>query len=93
VGAWSCRGAGIRRLDGLAQIWKIVEQLLLPFLAGQLLRPWIGAFIDRHKPCSRYVDQGSILLVVYTAFSESVNEGLWQHSCADLAGGLSCCPA
>jgi sodium/bile acid cotransporter 7 len=68
-------GAG----SGWSQVLTIVEQLLLPFLAGQLLRPWIGAFIDRHKPVLRYVDQGSILLVVYTAFSESVTEGLWQH--------------
>ena len=64
---------------GVKQLLSIVEQLLLPFIAGQLLRPWIGAFIDRHKPVLRYVDQGSILLVVYTAFSESVTEGLWQH--------------
>jgi hypothetical protein len=56
----------------------IVEQLLLPFLAGQLLRPWIGAWVDRKKPMLKIVDQGSILLVVYTAFSESVNEGLWH---------------
>jgi sodium/bile acid cotransporter 7 len=56
----------------------IVEQLLLPFLAGQLLRPWIGAWVDRKKPMLKVVDQGSILLVVYTAFSESVNEGLWH---------------
>ena len=26
----------------------------------------------------KYVDQGSILLVVYTAFSEAVNEGIWH---------------
>jgi len=56
----------------------IVEQLLLPFLAGQLLRPWIGSWVDRRKPMLKIVDQGSILLVVYTAFSESVNEGLWH---------------
>jgi sodium/bile acid cotransporter 7 len=56
----------------------IVEQLLLPFLAGQFLRPWIGKWVDRHKPMLKIVDQGSILLVVYTAFSESVNEGLWH---------------
>jgi sodium/bile acid cotransporter 7 len=59
-------------------IISIVEQLLLPFLAGQLLRPWIGRWVDRHKPMLKIVDQGSILLVVYTAFSESVNEGLWH---------------
>ena len=59
-------------------VMSIVEQLLLPFLAGQFLRPWIGAWVDRKKPMLKIVDQGSILLVVYTAFSESVNEGLWH---------------
>lgn len=59
-------------------ILAIVEQLLVPFLAGQFLRPRIGAWVDRHKPALRWVDQGSILLVVYTAFSASVIDGLWQ---------------
>ena len=77
VGALMLQSAGTG--DGLGQVMKIVQQLLLPFVAGQLLRPWIGAFVDRHKPVLRYVDQGSILLVVYTAFSESVVEGLWRH--------------
>jgi sodium/bile acid cotransporter 7 len=77
----------------LAAILAIVKQLLLPFLAGQLLRPWIGAWIDGHKPMLKIVDQGSILLVVYTAFSESVNEGLWHKlSLPSLIGlGLLCC--
>lgn len=59
-------------------IWRIVAQLLLPFVAGQLLRPVIGAWAERHKPMLKYVDQGSILLVVYGAFSEAVTEGLWS---------------
>lgn len=70
------RGAGGG--SALDAVWTIVEQLLLPFLAGQFLRPWIGKWVDRHKPMLKIVDQGSILLVVYTAFSESVNEGLWH---------------
>ncbi len=56
----------------------IVLQLLVPFIAGQLLRPVIGAWVDRNKPMLKYVDQGSILLVVYTAFSAAVSEGLWH---------------
>jgi sodium/bile acid cotransporter 7 len=79
--------------SALDPILAIVEQLLLPFLAGQLLRPRIGPWIDRHKPVLRWVDQGSILLVVYTAFSDSVIEGLWQKlSMPALAGlaALSC---
>ena len=31
----------------------------------------------RRKAMLKFVDQGSILLVVYTAFSEAINEGLW----------------
>jgi sodium/bile acid cotransporter 7 len=64
--------------SALDSILSIVGQLLLPFLAGQFLRPRIGAWVDRHKPVLRWVDQASILLVVYTAFSESVIEGLWH---------------
>jgi len=93
VGALLAQGATAAGGSGFGQVMKIVQQLLLPFMAGQLLRPWIGGFIERHKPVLRYVDQGSILLVVYTAFSESVTEGLWQHvSGWTLAAliGLSC---
>jgi sodium/bile acid cotransporter 7 len=83
-------GAGGSSLDA---VLGIARQLLLPFLAGQILRPWVGAWVDRHKPMLKIVDQGSVLLVVYTAFSESVNEGLWhQLSLESLValGVLSC---
>ncbi|MGP4044527.1 bile acid:sodium symporter family protein [Streptomyces sp. 2A115] len=68
---------------------KIVLQLLVPFVAGQLLRRWIGGFIARHKKILGLVDRGSILLVVYTAFSEGMVQGIWhQVSPARLAGLL-----
>jgi sodium/bile acid cotransporter 7 len=57
----------------------IVTQLLLPFFAGHLLRPLIGTFVGRHKRLLSYVDRGSILLVVYTAFGAAVTEGLWHR--------------
>lgn len=63
----------------------IALQLLVPFMAGHLLRPWIGAFIDRNKRVLMPVDRGSILLVVYTAFSAAVVGGIWtQVNIADL---------
>jgi sodium/bile acid cotransporter 7 len=69
---------------------KIVLQLLVPFLAGQLLRRWVGGFIARHKKILGYVDRGSILLVVYTAFSEGMVQGIWhQVSAVRLAGLLA----
>ena len=67
-------GAGM----SLDSIEKIVLQLLVPFVAGHLLRPVIGGFVTRHKAVIGYVDRGSILLVVYTAFSAAVVGGLWH---------------
>ncbi|MEV0320892.1 bile acid:sodium symporter family protein [Streptomyces sp. NPDC050658] len=58
---------------------KIVLQLLVPFLAGQFLRRWVGGFIARNKKVLGYVDRGSILLVVYTAFSEGMVQGIWHQ--------------
>lgn len=58
---------------------KIALQLLVPFLAGQLLRRWIGGFLARHRRIIGFVDRGSILLVVYTAFSQGVVAGIWQQ--------------
>ncbi|WKK25026.1 bile acid:sodium symporter family protein [Streptomyces olivoreticuli] len=57
----------------------IVTQLLIPFLAGQLLRRWVSGFLVRHKKVLGYVDRGSILLVVYAAFSEGVIRGIWHQ--------------
>ncbi|MER7840941.1 bile acid:sodium symporter family protein [Streptomyces sp. NPDC096040] len=71
-------------------IVKIVLQLLVPFVAGQLLRPWIGEFVARHRKVLGLVDRGSILLVVYTAFSEGMVRGIWhQVSAVRLAGLLA----
>lgn len=62
----------------LESILKISVQLLLPFLLGHLARPLVIHWITRHHGWLRYVDQSSILLVVYTAFSDSVSSGLWH---------------
>ncbi len=58
---------------------KIVVQLLLPFVLGQIARRWIGNWVGRHAQMLRPVDQSSILLVVYTAFSQAVVQGIWHQ--------------
>jgi len=77
----------------LEAIVHISVQLLLPFVAGHLMRPWIGGWIDRNRGWLVKVDQSSILLVVYTAFSASVIGGLWQTvpPATLVALGLVCC--
>ena len=72
---------------------KIILQLVVPFIAGHLLQPWVGGFVKRHAKRMKLVDQGSILLVVYTAFSAAVVEGLWHTLPVTALAGLVvlCC--
>jgi sodium/bile acid cotransporter 7 len=73
-------------------IGRILLQLMLPFVVGHLARPWIGGWILRRRQILGLVDRGSILLVVYTAFSAAVIEGLWkQVPLQALAGLLAVC--
>lgn len=65
--------------SGLEQIGKIMLQLLVPFVLGHLARRWIGGWVERHKSLIGKTDQTSILLVVYTAFSAAVVNGIWTR--------------
>ncbi|CAN7394910.1 bile acid:sodium symporter [Rhizobium sp. LjRoot30] len=73
---FSIGGHGGFSLDALEQI---LLQLLAPFVVGQILQPWIGGWIRARKKLLTPVDRGSILMVVYLAFSEAVVEGLWHN--------------
>lgn len=64
--------------SALHSIGAISMQLLLPFVLGHAMRPIIGAWVDKHKKKLSRLDQTSILLVVYTALSASVVQGLWS---------------
>ncbi|MEZ5212167.1 bile acid:sodium symporter [Gordonia sp. PP30] len=61
-----------------ASITKLLLEILLPFVVGQVLRPWVAPRLRRYAEPTKYVDRGSIVLVVYVAFSEGVREGLWS---------------
>lgn len=63
----------------ISGIEQICVQLLLPFIAGHLARPWLGAWAARNKALLAITDRGSILIVVYTAFSGAVVHGIWQQ--------------
>lgn len=79
--------------SSLDSIGRILLQLMLPFVVGHLARPWIGAWVHRRKQVLGLVDRSSILLVVYTAFSAAVIEGLWKQVPPHALGGLVvvCC--
>ncbi|KRG87567.1 bile acid:sodium symporter [Stenotrophomonas daejeonensis] len=66
--------------DPLHAVGAIMLQLLVPFVAGHLLRPWLARWVERQRALLRHTDQGTVLLVVYGAFGESVSEGLWHDT-------------
>ena len=77
----SAKAGGI----SLHSVGLIVFQLFLPFCSGHLLRPWIAGWVARRKTLLTFVDRGSILMVVYTAFGAAVVKGIWhQVSFGDL---------
>jgi sodium/bile acid cotransporter 7 len=53
-------------------------QILLPFLLGQAVRPLIGDWLERHRLLTTAFDRGSILVIVYSAFSEGTASGVWH---------------
>lgn len=64
----------------------IFLQLLAPFLVGQMLRPRIGEWIARHRRLLGLTDRGSILLIIYVAFSHGVRDNIWaQVAVTDMA--------
>lgn len=69
---------------------EIAAQIIAPFVVGQLIRPWVGAWLLRHAPLTSAVDRGSVLLIVYAAFSAGMVEGIWgQLSVGTLAAVLA----
>lgn len=54
---------------------EIALLLLAPFILGQLTRRWVAG-IAANK-ATKIVDRGSITMVVYSAFSKGVVDGIW----------------
>lgn len=78
LAAWLLSMPGAGAAISADAVGKIALQLLLPFILGHLARPVLGAFVDRHRSLVGRTDRSTILLVVYTAFSAAIVEGLWQ---------------
>ncbi|MBX3191824.1 MAG: bile acid:sodium symporter [Labilithrix sp.] len=71
--------AGGSSTISLDSVWKIVFLLLAPFAIGHALRPLTAAWHERNRRWLGFVDRGSILLVVYAAFSAGVVNGTWSR--------------
>jgi solute carrier family 10 (sodium/bile acid cotransporter), member 7 len=63
----------------MSGVWRLVEQLLIPFAAGHLLRPWLGGWVARNKKLLSLTDRATVVLAVFSAFSAAVIEGIWHQ--------------
>ncbi|WP_339527522.1 bile acid:sodium symporter family protein [Pseudomonas sp. EL_65y_Pfl2_R96] len=71
-------GSGAGGIDLGSTLLDLCAMLLLPLVLGQLLRPLLGKFFARHKRYTNIADKLVILLLVYSAFCNSMVSGMWQ---------------
>ncbi len=56
----------------------VLLKLLLPFIVGQLLQPFVGNWIRSHRSLTKTVDYTAIILVVFSAVVKATNDGAWS---------------
>jgi len=77
LAAWVLHTHGVQLSFGVFR--DILLQLLAPFVAGQLLRRWIGGWVLENRRVLGFADRGSILLIIYVAFSKGMAEHIWRQ--------------
>lgn len=60
---------------GMSGVGDVLLHLLLPFVVGQLIQPWVGAWIRARRWIAVYVDRGAIVLIVFSSVSGAAGVG------------------
>lgn len=68
---------------------KVMTMMLLPFVLGQALQGYAGAWVKANKPIVSFLERGTIALAVYVSFSGAVSEGVWGRVGAASWGWLA----
>lgn len=69
--------------DGISfetAVFGIAKLLLLPLVLGQLTRPFLESLHNRYKAITSSTDRIVILMLIFSAFSDSVSSGLWRDN-------------
>lgn len=64
--------------DVLGVIVDLLIWLVSPLVLGQIARRWMADWAKRHKALVHRVDRGTILLIIYTSFCDSIMRGVWS---------------
>ncbi|PZU10874.1 bile acid:sodium symporter family protein [Sphingomonas sp.] len=65
--------------SGLEGMGEVALQILVPFIVGHLMRPWLKDWIARNKQLVSLTDRSTIVIAVYSAFSAAVLGGIWHQ--------------
>jgi sodium/bile acid cotransporter 7 len=68
---------------------EILLLTLVPFGVGMLLRPIVWRWVDAHKRWVNWISNAVILLIVYTAFCDSVQNRIWVQFGFGLTVGVA----
>lgn len=71
-------------MDFWHSVFSISKLLLLPMVIGQLMRPVLLAWSERNKAVVGKLDRYVILLIVYSAFCDSIDHGIWSDFSTEL---------
>lgn len=66
--------------DFLNVVQKLVIQIIVPLVIGLLLQRLLGNWAKRYSKQLGLLDKGTILLIVYSSFSESFGSGLFTSA-------------
>lgn len=58
-------------------IFDLLRWLVLPLVLGQLSRPLFAGLAKKHKARINFADRATILVLVYTSFCDSFQQGVW----------------
>lgn len=61
-----------------SSIKDVLLKLLVPFIFGQCLQPFIGSWVRAQKWLTKTVDRGTIMVVVAASVSGATARGLWD---------------
>ncbi|WP_186756620.1 bile acid:sodium symporter family protein [Echinicola salinicaeni] len=64
--------------DLIDTFWQLSLQVLFPVVAGFLLHRLLGKFVNRYGALLKYIDQSIILMIVFSAFSAAVGQGMFE---------------
>ena len=59
-------------------ITSVLLKLLVPFIVGQCLQPWVGDWFRAHPKVVRTTDNSSIIVIVFSSVLNATADGAWK---------------